>query len=107
MSVITKNLCIKYLEIRGNLRSNWYGTMIRRLINSSSGKGSNSTDIEELHALACAAGKSSYRDPATGYTVFTAEFHKKRGKCCGSGCRHCPFDHVNVPEDRKNQYKTN
>ena len=26
-----------------------------------------------------------------GYKVFTEEFHLKRGTCCGSGCRHCPF----------------
>jgi hypothetical protein len=23
--------------------------------------------------------------------VFTAQFHLKRGSCCGSGCRHCPY----------------
>jgi hypothetical protein len=23
--------------------------------------------------------------------VFTAAYHLKRGTCCGSGCRHCPF----------------
>jgi hypothetical protein len=23
--------------------------------------------------------------------VFTAAFHLKRGVCCGSGCRHCPY----------------
>jgi hypothetical protein len=26
-----------------------------------------------------------------GYMVFTAEYLKKRNKCCGSGCRHCPY----------------
>lgn len=26
-----------------------------------------------------------------GYVVFTEAYHKKRGYCCGSGCRHCPF----------------
>lgn len=26
-----------------------------------------------------------------GYVVFTEVYHKKRGYCCGSGCRHCPF----------------
>lgn len=31
------------------------------------------------------------------YMVFTAAYHLKRGTCCGSGCRHCPYDHVNVP----------
>lgn len=24
--------------------------------------------------------------------VFTAWFHLKRGHCCGSGCRHCPYE---------------
>jgi hypothetical protein len=23
--------------------------------------------------------------------VFTAAYHLKRGSCCGSGCRHCPY----------------
>jgi hypothetical protein len=53
-------------------------------------------EIEELHRAACAAGKDTYADPATGYTVFTAHSHTKRGTCCGSACRHCPFDHANV-----------
>ncbi len=55
-----------------------------------------SKDIEELHAAACAAQRDTYADPATGYTVFTAHSHTKRGTCCGSACRHCPFDHANV-----------
>ncbi|HVG26608.1 MAG TPA: DUF5522 domain-containing protein [Acidobacteriaceae bacterium] len=25
------------------------------------------------------------------FLVFTAAFHLKRGYCCNSGCRHCPF----------------
>jgi hypothetical protein len=25
------------------------------------------------------------------YLVFTAAYHRKRGYCCGSGCRHCPY----------------
>jgi len=24
--------------------------------------------------------------------VFTALFHLERGQCCGSGCRHCPYE---------------
>ncbi|HTV09119.1 MAG TPA: DUF5522 domain-containing protein [Candidatus Aquilonibacter sp.] len=32
-----------------------------------------------------------------GLVVFTAAYHLKRGSCCGSGCRHCPYNHVNVP----------
>ena len=26
-----------------------------------------------------------------GNLVFTAAYHLKRGACCGSGCRHCPY----------------
>lgn len=26
-----------------------------------------------------------------GYRVFTAEGHRKRGRCCQSNCRHCPW----------------
>lgn len=25
------------------------------------------------------------------YLVFTATYHLKRGYCCQSGCRHCPY----------------
>jgi hypothetical protein len=25
------------------------------------------------------------------YLVFTEAYHLKRGYCCGSGCRHCPW----------------
>jgi hypothetical protein len=25
------------------------------------------------------------------YMVFTAAYHLKRGFCCQSGCRHCPY----------------
>ena len=32
-----------------------------------------------------------------GRYVFTAWFHLKRGDCCGSSCRHCPYEHRNVP----------
>lgn len=26
-----------------------------------------------------------------GFVVFTASYHLKRGYCCKSGCRHCPY----------------
>jgi len=26
-----------------------------------------------------------------GLMVFTALYHLKRGYCCDSGCRHCPY----------------
>ena len=27
-----------------------------------------------------------------GLLVYTAAYHLKRGFCCGSGCRHCPYE---------------
>jgi len=27
-----------------------------------------------------------------GCLVFTREYHLKRGYCCNSGCRHCPYE---------------
>jgi len=26
-----------------------------------------------------------------GFLVFTKEYHQRRGYCCKSGCRHCPY----------------
>lgn len=34
--------------------------------------------------------KDSYHEGP--YMVFTEMYHLKRGHCCGSGCRHCPYD---------------
>ena len=31
----------------------------------------------------------TYQEGAT--IVFTAQFHLRRGYCCGNGCRHCPY----------------
>jgi 23S rRNA (cytidine1920-2'-O)/16S rRNA (cytidine1409-2'-O)-methyltransferase len=31
-----------------------------------------------------------------GLMVLTESFLRRRGYCCGSGCRHCPYGHVNV-----------
>jgi hypothetical protein len=48
-------------------------------------------EIIARHDAALAAGRSTYRDPATGFVVFTAAHHLDRGSCCDSGCRHCPY----------------
>mmetsp|Transcript_12465 Transcript_12465/g.18290 ORF Transcript_12465/g.18290 Transcript_12465/m.18290 type:complete len:580 (+) Transcript_12465:2075-3814(+) len=53
-------------------------------------------DFSAPHKAACEENKMSYEDPESGYHVFTELAHKKRGKCCGSGCRHCPYNHENV-----------
>jgi ATP-binding cassette subfamily B (MDR/TAP) protein 1 len=55
-----------------------------------------------VHEEACQKGLKTYLDPETGYQVFTAIAHKERGRCCGSGCRHCPYSHENV-RDKANK----
>jgi hypothetical protein len=32
-----------------------------------------------------------------GLIVFTKRFHVKRGHCCQSGCRHCPYGFKKKP----------
>ena len=49
------------------------------------------TEIVRVHAEALAAGADTYTDPRTGYTVLTAGYLARRGTCCDSGCRHCPY----------------
>jgi hypothetical protein len=36
-----------------------------------------------------------------GMLVFTAAYHLKRGHCCGSGCRHCPYEPRHVEGNRE------
>lgn len=33
--------------------------------------------------------------------VFTELFHKQRGSCCGSNCKHCPYDPKAVKGNKK------
>jgi predicted GNAT family N-acyltransferase len=32
-----------------------------------------------------------------GFVVFTEAYHLKRGNCCKSGCRHCPYGYRKKP----------
>lgn len=32
-----------------------------------------------------------------GLMVLTEKYHLERGRCCGNGCRHCPYNYENVP----------
>ena len=58
-------------------------------------------DIGSMHAAAVAAGLPTYVDPITGYKVMTSETLAKRGRCCGCGCRHCPYNHANVAMEKR------
>lgn len=51
-------------------------------------------DIIKLHKEAIDDKNDIYIDPETGFAVLTAEFLLKRGYCCGSSCRHCPYDEM-------------
>ena len=35
-----------------------------------------------------------------GLLVYTATFHLRRGHCCGSGCRHCPYEPRHIEGNR-------
>lgn len=36
-----------------------------------------------------------------GLMVLTEAYLLKRGYCCGNACRHCPYEHINVPNHNK------
>lgn len=38
-----------------------------------------------------------------GYMVFTEKYHLKRGYCCKSGCRHCPYGYDPKSDKIKNK----
>ena len=48
-------------------------------------------EVLRRHDDAMTCGAAGYVDPATGLFVITAKTHAERGRCCGNGCRHCPF----------------
>lgn len=69
-----------------------------------------SQEAEEAHKQAMESDESSYRDPETGYRVLTERFLIERGHCCGSGCRHCPFEDELYEEeelDNESEYDYN
>jgi hypothetical protein len=33
------------------------------------------------------------------FVVFTKHYHLRRGYCCESGCRHCPYNFREARED--------
>ncbi|MBT5756148.1 hypothetical protein K0U73_18265 [bacterium] len=43
------------------------------------------------HLAADEAGLHGYFDPETGLFVMTEGYHRRRGHCCNSACRHCPY----------------
>ncbi len=58
-----------------------------RLRSGASKNGAAAAPAGSLRAI----DEDFYVDPASGYRVFTEAYHLRRGRCCESGCRHCPF----------------
>jgi hypothetical protein len=46
---------------------------------------------QRQHDQADTNGRDGYLDPLSGLFVLTAGFLRRRGFCCGKGCRHCPY----------------
>ena len=38
-----------------------------------------------------------------GLVVFTERYLMERGYCCGNGCKHCPYNYINVPEPKRSE----
>ena len=38
-----------------------------------------------------------------GLLVFTKKFLLSRGYCCGSGCKHCPYNYEAVPQPKRSE----
>lgn len=49
----------------------------------------SNTKIQKQNALPPLEEGDYYLE--NGLLVFTAQYHLKRGYCCGNGCRHCPY----------------
>lgn len=65
---------------------------------------SEERDIYIAHLNAVRDRKLYYIDPKTKFKVMTISQLLYEGKCCGNGCRHCPYEHVNAtPEIRKSK----
>ena len=38
-----------------------------------------------------------------GNMVFTEKYLLKKGEFCGNGCRHCPYNYINVAEPMRSE----
>lgn len=50
-----------------------------------------SAAVEAAHQVAQDRGEIGYEDSDTGLFVFTRATLLGNGRCCDSGCRHCPY----------------
>lgn len=60
---------------------------------------------QKLHDEACERKEDHYPDSETGYRVLTAYFLKRRGYCCNSFCRHCPYGLEGKKESNRSEHE--
>jgi hypothetical protein len=66
------------------------GTYIQELFMSSDGfDREDQANGKPPHREELKEGEDYYYEGP--YMVFTEQYHLKRGSCCNSGCRHCPY----------------
>lgn len=75
MAYSRKRFGIKYLATIRNIRCKVYKFVLMN-------EPSNENKLIE--------GEDFYYTPE-GYKCFTEKYHLKKGFCCKSGCRHCPY----------------
>jgi hypothetical protein len=66
------------------------------MLKSTQAESSSQAESFEKNATHSGADSAAPLAPGDFYyegsnLVFTAAYHRKRGYCCNSGCRHCPF----------------
>jgi hypothetical protein len=73
------------------------------MLNSGKGKQTHSLRVTKLNFLGLTLmkkpkfnnrpglDKEDFYLTKEGFMVFTEKYHLKRGYCCKSGCRHCPY----------------
>lgn len=47
--------------------------------------------VVAAHDAAVQRGEDGYLDPESGLFVMCEPTLRRRERCCGSGCRHCPY----------------
>lgn len=59
----------------------------------------------ELYIMFKQLDPEDYYLSEDGYIIFTEQYHLKRGYCCKSGCKHCPYGY-DKKTDTFNKKKT-
>jgi hypothetical protein len=75
-------LCQNCLHKATELKINAYVSKISR-------EGTKNNTAQNIQNNSVLQGIDYYIE--NGLWVFTAWYHLKRGNCCGSNCRHCPY----------------